>query len=121
MKLFQKTGVPLLCALACLTLAAGVTAAQERGTNEAQGGNLVGEVTNGGEPVAEAWVTLTGKTATLEATSDEQGRFRLAGLPTEIYTLTVEKPGYGSVTFTAVLVRSGRSTELEVTLKPEKG
>lgn len=116
----RKTGVLSLCALVGLTLA-GAGVAQESGLNEAQGGKLVGEVTDGGTPVSEARVTLTGKTATLEATSDERGRFRLGGLPTEIYSLTVAKPGYGSVTFDAILVRSGRETELEVILKPMQG
>jgi TonB-linked SusC/RagA family outer membrane protein len=77
--------VVTLCALASLATAT---------TADAQTGEIAGTVTatGSGEPLAGAQITVAG--GTQRTTSDERGRFRLAGLTGTTATIEVRRIGY---------------------------
>lgn len=85
---------------------------------ESPAGSLRGTITDRrtGEPLVGASVLLVG-TSTGSAT-DFDGRFRIASIPTGIYTVRVQSVGYEAVNLTDIVIRSQRETELNATLTP---
>jgi hypothetical protein len=97
-------------ALALCALLAGTSAAQGRGgrggqqlpardaIRQAPAGTAVlsGQVValDTGRPIKRARVVVTGGGRPFSATSDDEGRFRIEGLPAASYTITATRTGY---------------------------
>ena len=81
-------------------------------------GRLIGRLVDRetGQPVATAAVSVLGRPA--EAASDNQGLFRLTGVPAGQHELRVRRLGYAPLRHT-VGVTSGLTTELEIGLVRE--
>jgi Carboxypeptidase regulatory-like domain len=79
---------------------------------------ITGRVVENGAPVSSALVDAIrlDKSVAREALTDTAGRFRLAPLSAGLYTVTVRKVGYRSVTQEAVRVADGQTVSLSVSL-----
>jgi hypothetical protein len=99
--------------LACLLLALAPDAALAQTT-----GRLIGRVVDAetAAPLARAFVRV--ERLGLETTTDDVGRFLLAGLPAGRHEVSAGLLGYGTVRLEDVPVRVARATELEVELRP---
>lgn len=86
--------------------------------NSERSGRLVGRVFDRatGGPVAAAVVSVLDRP--MEVESDQQGRFRLSGVPVGEHEIEVRHIGYASLRH-AVSVTSGLTTEAEIGLVPE--
>src|SRR3989440_1448477 len=85
------------------------------------GGNVTGSITDSkGAAVADALVTLTDPISNQMATanSDQQGRYKLEGLPAGSYLVTVSAKGFSNVRRENVKVEEDKSTTLDFKLEP---
>ena len=73
-------------------------------------GDLSGVVTSGSlnRPVRGATVIV--ESAGVQATTDENGRYRIAGLPAATYDVRIQQPGYGEQVVQAVVPQTGNVT-----------
>ena len=83
----------------CFTAAAGLlsvspSAAQQTATSSGQTGTVTGLLRQAGslKPVSKATIVVEG--TALEATSDAEGRFTLAGIPPGSQHLVIAAPGF---------------------------
>ncbi|UCF21504.1 MAG: TonB-dependent receptor, partial [Gemmatimonadota bacterium] len=79
-------------------------------------GTIVGRVTDEATAAPLAGVDITIQQLGRSASSREDGRFVLAGVPTGTYTLRIELLSYRTLTLEGVEVRAGRRTSVPVTL-----
>ena len=86
-----------------------IIAGGHAGAAEATTGTIVGVVTSGGAPVADANVILTSPSGVYEARSDVHGRFSVLGVTPDAYSISVEARGYAPAKENAVLVLPGQT------------
>lgn len=109
----RKLAIALVTMLVVLTLPLGAQTDQT--------GMIEGTVLGtGGEPVAGAAVTAAWPDGShaREATTGEDGRFRLGFLPPGRYVLTARADGYPDSQLSDLQVQAGRTTSLDVDLGP---
>jgi hypothetical protein len=105
----------IIALLLCLVPVAGM--AQTRTS-----GQLVGTVRdNTGAVVQKAVIVLidTATGRTYDAASDAAGGFVFPGLQPGTYTLTAASPGFASSTLPSLVIQTGRSTDVVLTLQIE--
>jgi len=86
-----------------------------------QYGSIAGVVTDSeSAPVAGVMITVSGGNlqGTRDTVSDEQGRFRLTILPAGQYSLTFQLSRFQTQNVTDLVVNIGRTTEIEVQMRP---
>lgn len=110
---FRLKAIPLLVTAFCL---GGRATAQPA---DAETGVLTGLVVNAitQEPLPLATVLLVG--TSLGASTDENGRFALSGVPVGTYQVRVSLVGYPAIIVTDVVVRTGRPADLIARLEEE--
>src|SRR5688572_26497343 len=81
-------------------------------------GSISGIVLNGNtkQPVAGATVTVDGTNQSVFA--DSSGRYRITGIQTGSYTITVSTIGYETVSRFNIVITSGNENELSFELQP---
>jgi outer membrane receptor protein involved in Fe transport len=112
--ILHRAAFALALAALCLAFGAGPAAAQST-TNGAIGGLIKDP---NGAVVANATVTVRNKETNREgtATTDDEGRFRVAQLEPGNYTVAVNASGFGAYTKDPVVVEVGRVTTVDVDL-----
>ena len=106
--------VPALTSLSCaVPIGAQVGRSALNGTVTDPSGRLLGQ----------AHITVVENATQLrrEGVSDAVGRYEIAGLPVGSYTITVEHPGFATLTFGDVEQVVGRTRTLDVSLKVSGG
>ncbi|HEX4954909.1 MAG TPA: TonB-dependent receptor [Thermoanaerobaculia bacterium] len=89
------------------------------GWAQVQSGNLYGKVmTETGEPLPGATITLSGLGATQTQNSNDLGEFRFLGLAPGVWTVNVELAGFATVENPNVTITTGRNTSLDFQLRP---
>lgn len=84
-----------------------------------QNGDLFGTVVDEqGQTLPGVTTTLTGQGTPVVQATDAQGRFRYLDLMPGPYALSAELEGFAPARYPDVVIRPGRNTGLEVTLKP---
>ena len=105
--------LPLIALLACVF--AFTTPAGAQTIN----GNIVGTITDeqgAAVPGVTVTATNTGTGATRSATTDDEGNYRIAGLPVGNYTVKVEKTGFASAN-ASVSVSAATDSRADVQMK----
>ena len=82
-------------------------------------GSLVGTVTNGQAPLPGVTITLTGPGVSYVQVTNQKGEFKFPVLGPGSYKLNASLQGSSTVELPDLVIRSGRRTELEVTLTPK--
>jgi hypothetical protein len=86
---------------------------------EATTGGITGSVTTAaGDPVAGARVVAASASGRAATTSDAHGRFRLLGLATDTYAVSVEAAGFVAATERGVTVLPGQLDQVAVRVVP---
>lgn len=81
-------------------------------------GRVTGTVKNvQGEPIEGAKVVAEGSGLSLDATTDEEGRWAILGFRGGSYTFTISAPGYASQTVDARIQEMGRNPRMDVVLE----
>ena len=99
--------------LALLTTVGASASAQ---TNVGEIGGLVADASGGVLPGTTVVATHPASGFTIERVTDVEGRFFLPALPTGMWEVTAELPGFQRVTQTEITLELGRSLLLEFTL-----
>src|SRR6187401_1701777 len=82
------------------------------------GGSITGTVTDEQKAVLPGvTVTIQGSDRTLNAVTDETGKFRFLNQPPGAYTVTFELAGFAQIKHEGVVVAVGRDADISVTLK----
>ncbi len=106
------------CRFTLAALALGVLGAMP-GWAQLQSGNLYGKVvTETGDSLPGATVTLSGLGATQVQNSNDLGEFRFLGLAPGVWTVKVELEGFTTVENPNVSIATGRNTSLDFQLRP---
>ncbi len=111
----MKQAKPILL-LVCLLLACSVTFGQAVSVS-----NVEGNVTDqAGAVVASAMVTVTNPATgtTRQATTDESGYYRVAGLAPGMYTIKIESKGFATQVSENLTLNVGTTLTLNASLKP---
>src|SRR6266508_3809029 len=84
------------------------------------GGRIEGKVTDPkGAAVAGASVTITEEVTnqTFTAVTDSQGRYKVEGLPTGVYTVVISAPGFGEARKESVKLEDGATVPVDLRLE----
>ncbi len=103
--------------LACLTLTIGVAQAFSQSTVTGAVGGSVTDPNNAVVPNATVTARNAGTNKSSVATTDSEGRFRVANLEPGTYTVTVASSGFGEFKQEQVVVEVGRITSLNIGLQ----
>jgi hypothetical protein len=88
------------------------------GFAQISGGSISGTVTDEQKAVLPGvTVTVQGSDRTLNAVTDESGRFRFLNQPPGTYTVTIELAGFAKVVREGIVVAVGREADLPVQLR----
>ncbi len=73
-----------------------------------------------GAPIQGATITVTSgdSTRTLEATTDESGRWAILGFRSRTYDFSVQAPGFQPYNYQAQMRQSGRNPDMDLVLEP---
>ncbi|MYK12438.1 MAG: carboxypeptidase regulatory-like domain-containing protein, partial [Acidobacteriia bacterium] len=88
-------------------------------TAQSTSGSILGDVADlSGAFLPGATVSVSNNAtgATREALTNETGAFRFSGLPPSSYSVTVEFPGFGTVTRPSVMLAVGGTTKVDFEL-----
>ena len=102
--------------LALAVLALAPVMAQELTTGVLEGR----VVSQNGDPIADAVITVVGPQGVRTTTTDAGGNFAIRNLTSGSYTVKAEAPGYGTVVQSDVALNIGARTQLPFTLQEGK-
>jgi hypothetical protein len=105
-------GLALVAAFVCVSIAAPLPA--RAGTT----GTISGTITDGatGAPIANAAVAATSPSGSLTTTSDSKGFYVLQNLTPDVYTVSIQSEGYGSVSQPGLVVQQDLATNQDFKL-----
>ena len=101
-------------AVLALLIALGASASAQTNTGEI--GGVVVDASGGVLPGTTVEATRPASGFTIERVTDAEGRFFLPALPTGVWDVTAELPGFQRVTQTGITLELGRTLLLEFTL-----
>ena len=108
----------VFCLFAVFCGLAGTVSAQEQ-QNQQNAGSIAGTVLDtSGAAVVGATVTVTnGPTVTQTATTDDQGGYKVTGLPAGTYTVTVDAPGFKTFQVKGFVLAAGQNGRVDASLE----
>lgn len=112
--MFPRQTLAIICAVCALSLAASFR------STRAAGGEITGTVTDPkGAVVIGASVTVTDPISnqTFRAVTNQQGRYKVAGLPAGTYLVTISAEGFGDLRRENVVVEETKPTTLDARLE----
>jgi hypothetical protein len=83
-------------------------------------GSIVGNVVDaGGAPVPHAHVSAAAPAGRYSTTSDARGRFVILGMAPDTYVLSIDAPGFGTLTQIGVVVGASEAQQMTYHLQHE--